>query len=67
MPGEALVSENVGIARAGYDYATANFESFAWPLPMTGNRYAMLSGNTAMAIGGAAAAVKFYCAYPMSP
>ena len=65
--GEAVVSENVGIARAGYDYATANFKSFARPLPMTENRYAVLSGNIAMAMGGAAAGVKFYCAYPMSP
>src|ERR1700716_3389693 len=65
--GEAMVSENVGIARAGYDYAGANFKPFAWPLPMSANRYAVLSGNTAMAMGGAAAGVKFYCAYPMSP
>src|SRR3982075_3368161 len=65
--GEAMVSENVGIARAGHDYAGANFKPFAWPLPMTANRYAVLSGNTAMAMGGAAAGVKFYCAYPMSP
>ena len=65
--GDAVVSENVGIARAGYDYANANFRPFAWPLPMTENRYAVLSGNTAMAMGGAAAGVKFYCAYPMSP
>jgi 2-oxoglutarate ferredoxin oxidoreductase subunit alpha len=34
---------------------------------MTDNRYAVLSGNTALAMGGAAAGVKFYCAYPMSP
>jgi 2-oxoglutarate/2-oxoacid ferredoxin oxidoreductase subunit alpha len=65
--GEAVVSENVGIARAGYDYATANFKPFARPLPMTENHYAVLSGNIAMAMGGAAAGVKFYCAYPMSP
>jgi len=65
--GDAVVSENVGIARAGYDYANANFRPFAWPLPMTENRYAVLSGNIAMAMGGAAAGVKFYCAYPMSP
>ena len=65
--GAAVVSENVDIARAGYDYASANFKAFAWPLPMTGNRYAVLSGNIAMAMGGAAAGVKFYCAYPMSP
>jgi 2-oxoglutarate ferredoxin oxidoreductase subunit alpha len=65
--GEVVVSENVGIARAGYDYASANFKPFPRPLPMTGNRYAVLSGNIAMAMGGAAAGVKFYCAYPMSP
>ena len=65
--GDAVVSENVDIARAGYEYAAANFKPFAWPLPMTDNRYAVLSGNIAMAMGGAAAGVKFYCAYPMSP
>ena len=55
------------LARAGYEYATQNFKPFAEPLPMTENRYAVLSGNAAMAMGGAAAGVKFYCAYPMSP
>jgi len=65
--GPAMVAENVDIARAGYDYAAANFKPFAWPLPLTNNRYAVLSGNIAMAMGGAAAGVKFYCAYPMSP
>ena len=65
--GEAVVSENIGIARAGYDYATEKFTAFVWPLPMTEHRYAVLSGNIAMAMGGAAAGVKFYCAYPMSP
>jgi 2-oxoglutarate/2-oxoacid ferredoxin oxidoreductase subunit alpha len=65
--GDAVVTENIGIARAGYEYASANFTPFTWPLPMTGNRYAVLSGNIAMAMGGAAAGVKFYCAYPMSP
>jgi 2-oxoglutarate/2-oxoacid ferredoxin oxidoreductase subunit alpha len=51
----------------GYDYATQNFKAFANPLPMTDTRYAVLGGNAAMAMGGAAAGVKFYCAYPMSP
>jgi len=65
--GDAVVAENLRIARAGYDYATANFKPFADPLPMTEARYAVLSGNVALAMGGAAAGVKFYCAYPMSP
>jgi 2-oxoglutarate/2-oxoacid ferredoxin oxidoreductase subunit alpha len=34
---------------------------------MTENRRAVLTGNMALAMGGAAAGVKFYCAYPMSP
>src|SRR5437016_8463777 len=65
--GDAVVAENVGVARAGYDYAASNFKPFSYPLPKTENRYAILSGNIAMAMGGAAGGVKFYCAYPMSP
>jgi 2-oxoglutarate/2-oxoacid ferredoxin oxidoreductase subunit alpha len=65
--GDAVVAENVGVARAGYDYAAAHFKAFPKSLPKTDNRYAILSGNIAMAMGGAAAGVKFYCAYPMSP
>jgi 2-oxoglutarate ferredoxin oxidoreductase subunit alpha len=65
--GDAVIAENVGVARAGYDYAAAHFAAFPIPVPKTDNRYAILSGNTAMAMGGAAAGVKFYCAYPMSP
>lgn len=65
--GETVVAENVGVARAGYDYAAAHFTAFPNPLPKTEKRYAVLSGNIAMAMGGAAAGVKFYCAYPMSP
>jgi 2-oxoglutarate ferredoxin oxidoreductase subunit alpha len=64
---KAVIDENVGLARAGYDYATQNFKAFPRPLPMTDTRYAVLGGNIAMAMGGAAAGVKFYCAYPMSP
>jgi len=47
--------------------AAANFQPFANPLPMSVIQYAVLSGNVALAMGGAAAGVKFYCAYPMSP
>ena len=65
--GDAVVAENVSVARAGYDYAAAHFTAFPNALPKTENRYAILSGNIAMAMGGAAAGVKFYCAYPMSP
>jgi len=65
--GAAIVTENLDIARIGYDYADANFQPFVNPLPICPVKYAVLSGNIALAMGGAAAGVKFYCAYPMSP
>lgn len=65
--GEAVVAENVEAARAAYQYATQHFEAFPSPLPLTDHRYAVLTGNMALAMGGVAAGVKFYCAYPMSP
>ncbi len=63
----AVIDENVSLARAGYEYAAQNFRPFEWALPLTDARYAVLAGNTAMAMGAAAAGCKFYCAYPMSP
>jgi 2-oxoglutarate ferredoxin oxidoreductase subunit alpha len=65
--GEAVVAENVGVARAGYDYAGAHFKPFQMALPDTGKKLAFFEGNQALAMGGAAAGVRFYCAYPMSP
>ena len=65
--GDAVVAENIAVARSAYDYATSHFQPFARPLPMTDSRKAVLTGNMALAMGGAAAGVKFYCAYPMSP
>jgi 2-oxoglutarate ferredoxin oxidoreductase subunit alpha len=65
--GDAVVAENVGIARAGYDYAAANFQAFPFKAPNLGKGNAVLTGNMAIAMGGIAAGVKFYAAYPMSP
>ena len=65
--GEDIVSENVSVARAGYDHAQANFEPFPETLPSGGKPLAVWSGNEALAMGGAVSGVKFYAAYPMSP
>ncbi len=65
--GEQVVDENVRVARAGFDHAEGAFEPFPEPLPMGGKPLAVWSGNEALAMGGAAAGVKFYAAYPMSP
>ena len=65
--GQAMVDENVGVARAGYDYSKEHFRAFDQPPPEGGKPLAVWSGNDALAMGGAAAGVKFYAAYPMSP
>ena len=65
--GDAVVAENVAIARAGYDYAGQNFKSFPWKAPKGSKPLGIVTGNQAIAMGGAAAGVKFYAAYPMSP
>jgi 2-oxoglutarate ferredoxin oxidoreductase subunit alpha len=65
--GAAVIAENVGVARAGYDYATAQLRPLPICLPDNGRRLAFFEGNQALAMGGAAAGVRFYCAYPMSP
>jgi len=65
--GDAVVAENVNIARAGYDYAATNFKPFPVKAPKGGKPLAVVTGNQTIALGGAAAGVKFYAAYPMSP
>lgn len=65
--GEAVIAENVAVARAGFDYARDHFKAFPFVLPDTGKKLAFFEGNQALAMGGAAAGVRFYCAYPMSP
>jgi 2-oxoglutarate ferredoxin oxidoreductase subunit alpha len=65
--GQGAVDENVGVARAGYDYAAAHYLPLGITLPDTGKPLAFVDGNSALAMGGAAAGVRFYAAYPMSP
>ena len=65
--GPAVVEENVTMARAGYDHGAANFEPYPTPLPIGDKPLALWTGNQALAMGGAAAGVRFYAAYPMSP
>ena len=65
--GEAIMTENVNVAHAGFDYARDNFEPFSYPLPEPAKPLGVWAGNDAIAMGAAAAGVKFYAAYPMSP
>ncbi|TDJ14326.1 MAG: 2-oxoacid:acceptor oxidoreductase subunit alpha [Gammaproteobacteria bacterium] len=65
--GDAVIDENTTAARAGYDYAAEHFEAYPVPVATGPKHLALWTGNEAMAMGGAAAGVKFYTAYPMSP
>jgi 2-oxoglutarate ferredoxin oxidoreductase subunit alpha len=65
--GQEVVDQNLAIARAGYNHAAQHFKPFSTKLPRQDKPLAVCTGNEAMAMGGAAAGVKFYCAYPMSP
>ena len=65
--GQEVVDENVGAARAGYDYAKGNFQAHTEAVPEGLKPKGLWTGNSALAMGGGAAGVKFYCAYPMSP
>ena len=65
--GETVVNENIKVAQAGYDHAIKNFTRFPEEIPMLHTPRGVWSGNEALAMGGAAAGVKFYAAYPMSP
>ncbi len=65
--GKEVVAENVTAARAGFDYTRTYYECRSEGLPRGPKPLAVWSGNDAIAMGGAAAGVKFYCAYPMSP
>src|SRR5947209_8767124 len=65
--GQAAIDENVGVARARDAYAASHFMPLPLQLPKLATPLAFVDGNSALAMGGAAAGVRFYCAYPMSP
>lgn len=65
--GQAVVDANILVATAGYEHAAENFTQFEAKFEKQEPALAFVEGNGAMAMGGAAAGVKFYAAYPMSP
>ena len=65
--GQAVIDQNVEVALAGYNYAQDTFDPFSAKVPTGSKPLAVWSGNEALAMGAAAAGVKFYAAYPMSP
>jgi 2-oxoglutarate ferredoxin oxidoreductase subunit alpha len=65
--GQAVIDQNVGVAKAGYNYAKENFVPLGHKWNFTRKRRPYLTGNEALSIGAVAAGCKFYSAYPMTP
>lgn len=65
--GEAVVEQNVNVARAGFEHAKNNFVPLGYKWNFTRQRRPFITGNEAFAIGAIAAGCRFYSAYPMTP
>ena len=65
--GDAVVEQNVRVARAGYDYAKDISVPLGYDWDYTRIKRPFITGNEAFALGAVAAGCKFYSAYPMTP
>ncbi|MGH9788777.1 MAG: 2-oxoacid:acceptor oxidoreductase family protein, partial [Candidatus Acidiferrales bacterium] len=65
--GKPLVDQNLGLARAGYDYAREHVASLGCQWNFSRKRRPFITGNEAFSLGAVAAGCKFYSAYPMTP
>lgn len=65
--GQAVINQNLGLARAGYDYARERFVPLGRQWKFSRKRRPFITGNEAFSLGAVAAGCKFYSAYPMTP
>jgi 2-oxoglutarate/2-oxoacid ferredoxin oxidoreductase subunit alpha len=66
--GQAVIDQNVGILRAGFEYAKEHFVPLVKePWKFSRIRRPFATGNELFALGAVAAGCKFYSAYPMTP
>ena len=65
--GQEMVSQNVQVAKAGFDYAKEKFVPLGYEWNFSRIRRPFITGNEAMALGAVNAGCKFYSAYPMTP
>jgi 2-oxoglutarate ferredoxin oxidoreductase subunit alpha len=66
--GQKVVDLNIGLLKAGYEYAKANSKTITEkPWTYTRIRRPFITGNEAMAISAVTSGCKFYSAYPMTP
>ena len=63
-----VADSNISAAKAGYEYAQAEYKGSIRQLkPVSDARRMLLTGNEAISLGAIAAGCKFISAYPMTP
>ncbi|MEM2908564.1 MAG: 2-oxoacid:acceptor oxidoreductase subunit alpha [Candidatus Bilamarchaeaceae archaeon] len=65
--GEAVVKQNIAVARAGYEYIRSTVRANKSVKPLSKKKKIFLTGNEAIALGAVSSGMKFYAAYPMTP
>src|ERR1700722_3002384 len=65
--GKGVIDQNVGILKAGFEYAKEHFVPLGYQWQFSGKRRPYVTGNEAFSIGAVAAGCRFYSAYPMTP
>ena len=64
---QAIIDQNVGAAKAGYEYAKEHFVTLGYQWKFSHKRRPYITGNQAFSMGAVAAGCRFYSAYPMTP
>src|SRR5207245_1694532 len=62
-----VVQPNIDAARAGFEYAKANWKTLGLGLELSKKQRLVMTGNQAIAVGALAANCRFFSAYPMTP
>ncbi len=65
--GKEVIDQNVGILRAGFEFAQSKFVPLKEGWKFTDVRRPFVTGNQAMAFGAVAGGCRLYTAYPMTP
>jgi 2-oxoglutarate ferredoxin oxidoreductase subunit alpha len=65
--GQEVIDQNVGVLRAGHEYAAAHARPLGQRWKFSRKRRPVVTGNQMIALGAVAGGCKFYSAYPMSP
>lgn len=68
--GEEIVKQNVGVARAGYDYVHKHFKPGEFHKkikPVSEKPKILIGGNEAVVLGAIKAGLKLFASYPMTP